>query len=183
MNMLPSMPILAVVGWKNSGKTGLVVRLVHALLQKRFRVSTVKHAHHQIDLDQPGRDSWRHREAGAHEAVVATATRLVLQKELRGCGEPSLEEIAARMEPVDILLAEGFKGENVPKIETWREACRRAPLAEEDRGIFAIAVEGGKDTLAKRHGELCADIPVLELGDSDAILAIIRERLGLTAAS
>lgn len=183
MNTQTPIPILAVVGWKNSGKTDLVVRLIRALLSQGLRVSTVKHAHHQIDMDQPGRDSWRHREAGAHEAVVVTATRFVLQQELRGRDQLSLGEISERLEPVDLLLAEGFKGENVPKIETWREVCGQAPLAIRDGDIFAIAVKGGKSALAKQYADLCTRMPVLELGDSAAILAVILERFDLKVAS
>ena len=176
-------PILAVVGWKNSGKTGLVTRLTGSLLQRGFSVSTAKHAHHAIDLDQPGRDSWRHREAGAHEVALVTATRFVLQQELRERSEPSLAEVAARLEPVDLLLAEGFKNARVAKIEAWRAACDQPPLALQDEDIFALAVEGGASVLAQQHPQLVERLPVFELEDSESILAIVIERMGLRLVS
>ena len=170
----PSLPpVLAVVGWKNSGKTGLVVRLVQALVRRGLSVSTIKHAHHNIDLDQPGRDSWRHREAGAHEVALATSNRLVIQQQLRaGEAPPTLLSIVARMARVDIILAEGFKHEPVAKLESWRPACRQPPLAAADSDIFAIAAEGGSAALAKQHPDLARRLPVLPLNDSDAILTL-----------
>ena len=174
-------PILAVVGWKNSGKTGLVVRLVQALARRGLSVSTIKHAHHNIDLDQPGRDSWRHREAGAREVALATSARLVLQQQLRaGETPPSLAEIAARMTPVDIILAEGFKREPVAKLESWRPACRQPPLAADDGSIFAIAAEGGRAALAEQHPALARRLPVLPLDDSDAILSLVLQNMNLS---
>ena len=163
-------PVVAIVGWKNSGKTGLVERLVGTAVRRGLRVSTAKHAHHAVDIDQPGRDSWRHREAGAHEVALVSASRFVLQRDLRGRAEPSLLEVAATLEPVDLIIAEGFKSSLAAKIEAWRPACEHAPLAAKDNSVFAIAVEGGASVLASRHPQLVKRLPVLELDDTEAIL-------------
>jgi len=129
--------VIGVVGWKNSGKTHLVVDLVRELNARDLIVSTVKHAHHGFDIDQPGKDSFQHREAGAREVMIASSQRWALMSE-HGRGErPSLQELVARMVPADVILAEGFKADPHPKIEIWRD--RSSPLiAREDRSIFAV---------------------------------------------
>ncbi|MGH7105457.1 MAG: molybdopterin-guanine dinucleotide biosynthesis protein B, partial [Acetobacteraceae bacterium] len=111
------MRIIGVVGWQGSGKTTLVCRLVPLLIGRGLRVSTLKHAHHGFDVDQPGKDSWAHRTAGATEVLVASANRWALMHELRGAPEPTLAALLSRMEPVDLVVAEGFKGESHPKLE------------------------------------------------------------------
>lgn len=174
-----SPPILAVVGWKNSGKTGLVVRLVAALAERGLRVSTAKHVHHDIDLERPGRDSWRHRQAGAREVALASDSRVILQEELRAAPMPSLAELAARMQPSDLIIAEGFKSESVAKLEAWRPACGQAPIAERDSRIFAVAVEGGSAALRQSRPRFQHRLPIVELDDTDAILSLIREHLRL----
>ena len=175
--MVREASIVAVVGWKNSGKTGLVERLVGESVRRGLRVSTAKHAHHAVDIDQPGRDSWRHREAGAHEVALVSASRFVLQRELRGRAEPSLLEVAATLESVDLLIAEGFKSSPVAKIEAWRDACDRPPLASKDDTVFALAVEGGSSTLSRRHPRLAERLPVFELGDAEGILTAVVNHL------
>lgn len=177
--MIKDTSIVAIVGWKNSGKTGLVERLVGAAVHRGLRVSTAKHAHHAVDIDQPGRDSWRHREAGAHEVALVSASRFVLQRELRSRAEPSLLEVAATLESVDLLIAEGFKSSPVAKIEAWRDVCDRPPLALKEDTIFALAVEGGADTLSHHHPRLVERLSVFELDDAESILTVAVEYLKL----
>lgn len=164
------MRILGIVGWKNNGKTTLVVRLVEHLTALGYRVSTMKHAHHEVDLDQPGKDTWRHREAGAHEVVLATARRWAVIHELRGVPEPPLEELLAKMSPVDLVLVEGFKRSAHPKIEVHRRERGTPLLARDDPTIVAVASDEPLPDLGR---------PVLPLDDVPAIAAFVRARLGL----
>ena len=134
--------IFGIAGWKNSGKTGLAVRLVSELVARGYRVSTIKHAHHDFDIDKVGADSYRHRQAGAHEVTIVSGTRYAIMHELRGAAEPSFEEILARIAPCDLVLIEGYKREPIPKIEARRlEAANRTPLAPQDPHIAAIAAD------------------------------------------
>ena len=133
------MKAFGVVGWKNGGKTTLVERLVAEIAGRGFRVSTVKHAHHGFDVDRPGRDSWRHREAGAAQVLVSSRRRWALMTELGGDDpELTLDELLARLSPADLVLVEGYKRDRHPKIEAWRAACRQAPLALTDPTIRAV---------------------------------------------
>ena len=121
--------VFGITGWKNSGKTTLTEKLVAELTRRGFRVSTVKHAHHDFDIDHEGADSYRHRLAGAVEVAVVSGRRWALMHELRGEDEPKLEEILARLAPCDLVLVEGYKREGHPKIETRRlDAKDTAPL-------------------------------------------------------
>jgi len=123
--------VFGIAGWKNSGKTGLAVRLVEEFTRRGYRISTIKHAHHDFDIDKVGADSYRHRQAGAHEVALVSVTRFAIMHELRGEPEPAFEEILARLGPCDLVLIEGYKREPVPKIEARRlEAKNREPLAE-----------------------------------------------------
>ena len=150
------MRVIGVVGYKDNGKTTLVVRLVAHLIERGLKVSTVKHAHHEVDLDQPGKDTYRHREAGAHEVVLATARRLAFIEELRGAPEPSLAEILGRMRPVDLVVVEGFKRGGHPKIEVHRGERGTPLLAAEDPAVAAVASDVPLEGLA---------VPVLDLND------------------
>ena len=153
--------IFGIAGWKNSGKTGLAVRLVTELVARGYTVSTIKHAHHDFDIDKVGADSWRHREAGAHEVTIVSGTRYAIMHELRGAPEPSLAEVLARLAPCDIVLIEGYKREPVPKIEARRlAAANRAPLATADPHIRAIAAD---------HAVEGESLPVFDLDDTQAI--------------
>ena len=114
------MKVYGIIGWQNSGKTTLVEALLAEITGRGYSVSTIKHAHHDVDLDRPGKDSWRHRQAGATEVVLATAHRFALMREYRG-PEPRLEEILARLAPVDLVLIEGYKRDLHPKIEVFRD--------------------------------------------------------------
>jgi molybdopterin-guanine dinucleotide biosynthesis adapter protein len=161
--------IFGIAGWKNSGKTGLAVRLVTELTARGYRVSTIKHAHHDFDIDKVGADSWRHREAGAHEVTIVSGTRYAIMHELRGAPEPTLEEVLARLAPCDIVLIEGYKREPVPKIEARRvEAANRTPLAPTDPHIRAIAAD---------HAIEGDGLPVFDLDDTlaiaDFVLAVL----------
>ena len=112
--------------WSGSGKTTLLVQLIPALLRRGLTVSTLKHAHHNFDVDQPGKDSYRHREAGATEVLVASDNRWALMHELRGAAEPSLEELLTHLAPVDLVIVEGFKRSSLPKLEIHRLLGRQA---------------------------------------------------------
>ena len=120
--------VFGITGWKNSGKTGLAARLVTEFTRRGYRVSTVKHAHHDFDIDKPGADSFRHREAGAHEVAIVSGTRFAIMHELRDAPEPALADILTRLAPCDLVLIEGYKREPIPKIEARRlEAKNREP--------------------------------------------------------
>ncbi len=114
------MRLYGVVGWKNAGKTGLMERLVTEITGRGFSVSTVKHAHHAFDVDHPGKDSHRHRVAGASEVLLASRKRVALMQELRGADEPALAELLGKLAPVDLVLIEGYKRDAHPKIEAHR---------------------------------------------------------------
>ena len=136
------MRVFGLAAWSGSGKTTLLTRLLPELTGRGLLVSTVKHAHHAFDLDQPGKDSWRHREAGATEVLIASGTRWALQHELRGAAEPSLEELVGHMSEVDLLLVEGFKRHDHPKLEILRPSLGKELLHPSDPLICAIyAVE------------------------------------------
>ena len=135
------MKIFGVVGWKNSGKTTLIAGLLRELSARGLMVSSVKHAHHAFDLDQPGKDSFQHREAGAHQVLIASHTRWALMHELRGTPEPGLSELLTHLAPVDLVLVEGFKGEPHSKLEVRRADASGPLLADSDPNIVAIAAD------------------------------------------
>ena len=127
------MRVIGFAGWSGAGKTTLIVRLIPELNRRGFSVSTIKHAHHNFDLDQPGKDSYEHRAAGAEEVLVASANRVALMRELRGAPEPSLAELLRLLKNVDLVLVEGFKRDPLPKIEVFRAANGKPPLYPDDR--------------------------------------------------
>jgi molybdopterin-guanine dinucleotide biosynthesis protein B len=135
---LRAMRVIGFAGWSGAGKTTLIVKLIPELNRRGFSVSTVKHAHHDFDLDQPGKDSYEHRAAGAEEVLVASANRVALMRELRGAPEPSLSELLRLLKPVDLVLVEGFKRDPLPKIEIFRAANGKPPLYPDDRNIVAL---------------------------------------------
>ncbi len=163
------MKIWGITGWKNTGKTGLTERLVAEFTARGLRVSTVKHAHHSADLDRPGTDSDRHRQAGAAEVAVVSPVRVAYLRELRGAAEPPLGEVLAAMAPADLILIEGYKRDRHPKIETYRTAAGQALIAPDDATIRAVA----SDT------ELTLDRPVFALDDTAAIADFITAELDL----
>ena len=163
--------IFGISGWKNSGKTGLAVRLVAEFTRRGYRISTIKHAHHDFDIDKVGADSYRHREAGAHEVTIVSGTRYAIMHELRGAPEPSFDEILARLAPADLVLIEGYKREPIPKIEARRrEAANREPLAPNDPHIVAIAAD---------HPVADTALPVFDLDDTMAIADFVARITGL----
>jgi molybdopterin-guanine dinucleotide biosynthesis protein B len=135
------MRIIGLAGWSGAGKTTLLRRLIPTLIARGLKVSTLKHAHHTFDIDQPGKDSWEHRQAGAEEVLVASAARWALIHELRDEAEPGLPELLARMRPVDLVLIEGFKRDSHPKIEVYRSANAKPPLHPGDPSIIAVAAD------------------------------------------
>ncbi len=165
------MRILGLAGWSGSGKTTLLVGLVPALAARGVTVSTVKHAHHDVDIDRPGKDSYRHREAGAVEVVLSTAKRWALVRELRGAPEPSVDELVARLAPVDLVLVEGFKRDAHPKIEVHRPETGLPLLCEQDPSVIAVASDAPVSGLS---------IPVLDLNDPAAIADFIIAHYGLS---
>lgn len=133
-------PIFGVTGWKNSGKTTLTSRLISELVGRGYRVHAIKHAHHAFDIDREGTDSWRHRTAGATETAIVSGARWALMHELRDDEEPTMREVIARLAPADIVIVEGYKREDHPKIECRRtEARKHEKLAPRDPAIVAIA--------------------------------------------
>lgn len=163
------MRIYGVVGWKNAGKTGLMERLVGDLVGRGISISTVKHAHHSFDVDQTGRDSHRHRVAGASEVMLASGTRWALMHELRGDPEPDLEALLARMSPVDLVLVEGFKRARHPKVEAHRAETGNPLIAIDDPSIRALASDVALDI----------DRPVFDLNDTVSIADFILKEVGL----
>jgi len=131
--------VFGIVGWKNSGKTTLVEALVAEFARRGLRVSTIKHAHHEFDIDVPGKDSHRHRTAGASQVLIASRTRRALMSEIRDEPEPSLDELLRQLDPCDLVLVEGFKNGNHPKIEVLRDANFDLRLADRDPTIAAVA--------------------------------------------
>lgn len=163
------MKLWGVAGWKNSGKTGLMERLVANFTHQGLRVSTVKHAHHAFDIDHPGKDSYRHRAAGANEVLLSSGNRWALMHELRGADEPDLQTLLAKLSPVDLVLVEGFKTSTHPKIEAHRPETNQPLLAPGDPTIRAVASTGSPET----------DVPLFHHDDTASIAAFIGKELGL----
>lgn len=164
------MKLIGLAGWSGSGKTTLLVQLIPALTRRGISVSTVKHAHHMFDVDRPGKDSYRHREAGATEVLVGSAHRWALMHEHRGEPEPTLQELLPKLSPVDLVIVEGFKREGHPKIEIYREEVGKPPLYPEDPNIVAVATD------ARLPG---CPLPLLDLNDVEAIAGFVVSRFDL----
>jgi len=164
------MKLWGVVGWKNTGKTGLMERLVTEFTGRGLRVSTLKHAHHRFDIDHPGKDSHRHRVAGATEVLLASRNRWALMHELRDEEEPALETLLAKLTPVDLVLIEGYKRDNHPKVEAHRGAVNTPLIALDDPSVKAVASDSG----ATAEGR-----PTFDLNDTLAIADFIAGELEL----
>jgi molybdopterin-guanine dinucleotide biosynthesis protein B len=162
------MRIFGLAGWSGSGKTTLLTAVIPELVGRGITVSTIKHAHHEFDIDRPGKDSWRHRQAGASEVMVASARRWALMHELRGAAEPTLEELVAQVSPVDLLLVEGWKRHPHPKIEVHRPSLGKPLIYPDDSHVVAIAADE----------PLVAPIPLLPLDDAPAVARFIADHLG-----
>jgi molybdopterin-guanine dinucleotide biosynthesis protein B len=153
-------------GFSGAGKTTLIERLIPRLVAAGLRVSLIKHAHHRFDIDKPGKDSWRHREAGASEVLIASDQRWALMHELRGDPEPDLQTLLQRFAPCDLVLVEGYKRARIPKLEVHRPELGKPLLSPQDPDILALASDVPMD---------CA-LPQFRLNDYDAITAfVIRE--------
>jgi molybdopterin-guanine dinucleotide biosynthesis protein B len=163
------MKIFGVTGWKNSGKTGLMERLITEFTARGLSVSSIKHAHHSFDIDHPGRDSYRHRDAGARQVLLASRNRWALMHELRDEDEPSLGDLLKQLSPVDLVLIEGYKRDRHPKIEAHRKETGQPLIAPEDETIVAVA----SDT------SVTIDRPVLDLNATAAIANFIAQYLEL----
>jgi molybdopterin-guanine dinucleotide biosynthesis protein MobB len=167
------MYVLGLAGWSGSGKTTLLAKLIPLFTAQGIAVSTIKHAHHDFDVDQPGKDSWVHRQAGAAEVLVASSRRFALMREFRGAPEPNLAELLAKMRPVDIILVEGFKRDPIPKIEVYRPELGKAPLYRDDDRVIAVASPTQIDT----------ELPWMPLNAPDVIAAFIMEQANIARRS
>ena len=155
--------VIGVTGWSGSGKTALIVRLIPELAARGYRVATVKHAHHTFEIDTPGKDSFEHRAAGASEVIVSSAKRWAIMHENRDQAEPALEELVAKLSPVDIVLVEGFKNEKHKKIEVHRPTTGAEPICATNTSIVAVATD------VVMSAGVAGVIPVLDLNDISAI--------------
>jgi molybdopterin-guanine dinucleotide biosynthesis protein B len=156
-------------GWSGSGKTTLIEKLIPLFVQRGLKVALIKHAHHTFDVDQPGKDSYRHREAGCIEILVSSSRRWALVHELRGAPEPGFPELLARLSPADLVLVEGFKRERLPKLEVYRAVTGEPLLHPEDKDIVAIATDAPVDT----------GLPQLDINDARAIAGFVLRHVGL----
>jgi len=158
--------LIGLAGWSGSGKTTLLAKLLPTLIARGRSVSTLKHAHHQFDVDQPGKDSHTHRLAGAREVLVSSARRWALMHELRDEAEPTLRELVVHLSPVDLVIVEGFKAENHHKLEVHRSAIGKPLLYPNDPNIVAIASDSRPTN---------APLPWADLNDIEAIANLIDE--------
>jgi molybdopterin-guanine dinucleotide biosynthesis protein B len=170
---LTQMQVFGIAGWSGSGKTRLMKGLIPALTKHGLTVSTLKHAHHSFDIDVPGKDSYEHRAAGACEVMISSANRWALMHELKGMPEPRLDDLIARMTPVDLLLVEGFKWEAHPKLEVHRPSVGKPLLQPDDPHIVAVASDEPLEGLG---------VPLLDINDAVGIADFIVARCRLLAA-
>jgi molybdopterin-guanine dinucleotide biosynthesis protein B len=161
--------VLGLVGWSGSGKTTLLTALIPLFRDRGLKISTIKHAHHALELDRPGKDSYRHRHAGAEETILANSARFALFSEHRDAPEPDLGALVARLAPVDLVLVEGFKGYTFPKLEIFRPALGKPALWPEMSVMAVVSDAAVKD---------CA-VPVLDLNAPEQVAYFIMARLGL----
>jgi molybdopterin-guanine dinucleotide biosynthesis protein B len=175
------MRIIGLAGWSGSGKTTLLTRVIPRLVARGLAVSTLKHAHHAFDVDQPGKDSHSHRMAGATEVLVGSANRWALVHELRGDAEPALDALIRKLSPVDLVLIEGYKRAPHPKLEVYRAALGKPLLHPDDPAIVAIASDtplpaAGIPVVDLDDVERVADLLVRHAAPLDAVLAQVGQR-------
>ena len=163
------MKVFGFAGWSGSGKTTLIEKLIPLFVERGLRIALVKHAHHTFDVDQPGKDSYRHRHAGSTEVLVTSSRRWVLMHELRGAAEPGLAEHLARLSPCDLVLVEGFKRERIPKLEVYRAHVGEPLLHPHDADIVAIASDERLETR----------LPQFDLNDPAAVADFVLSHVGL----
>ena len=166
------MKIIGIAGYSGSGKTTLIEKVIPVLVREGLRVSLIKHAHHEFDVDQPGKDSYRHRHAGCAEVLISSSKRWALMHELRGAEEAGLPEQLKRLSPCDLVIVEGYKSEPIPKVEVHRAAGHTPLLHPEDKQVVAVATDEPLDT----------DLPQLNLDDPEAVARFIIQYLGLHRA-
>jgi len=178
-----SLPIVGFVAYSGTGKTTLIEQLITFLTERSYKVSVIKHTHHHFDIDKPGKDSYRHREAGASEVLMLSDQRWVLMHELRQSPEPTIEQQLSMLSPCDLVIVEGFKDAKIPKIELWRhehDECSSNPLkANQDNFIQALAYPGGIDAVNKP--DLTRDIPVLDLDNIEEVAQQVLSIAGILA--
>lgn len=167
------MKVFGFAGWSGSGKTTLLCKLIPELVSRGLKVSTLKHAHHNFDVDKPGKDSYEHRQAGASEVMISSGNRWALMHELRGADEPKVEDLVGRMSPVDLLLIEGFKKSSHPKLEIHRPAVGKPLLHPDDSYVVAVASDQALEDLP---------LPSLDLNDVSGIADFIIAHCGLANA-
>lgn len=163
------MKLISIAGYSGSGKTTLIEKVIPCLVTEGFRVSLIKHAHHEFDVDVPGKDSHRHRMAGATEVMVSSGNRWALMHELRGEDEPMLGAQLAHLSPCDVVIVEGWKHHPIPKIEVHRKLADKPLLFPEDKYVVALATDE----------KLATDLPQFGLEDAQAVAAFIIQHLGL----
>ncbi len=168
--------VFGITGWKNSGKTSLVVNLIESLSQRGLRVSTLKHAHHHFDIDKPGTDSHKHREAGAREVLIASGNRWALMHEIIDEQEASMNDLLERMSPVDLVIIEGYKLGTHPKLQVIREANNTDALPESSSNLVALV----SDAKLKAQDYGC-DGPVFDLNDVETVAQFIIDYCDLPA--
>ena len=168
------MKVFGLIGWTNAGKTTLMVNLLPELISRGLKVSTMKHGHHDFDIDKAGKDSFRHREAGATEVLLTSASRWALMHELRGAPEQSIEDLIGHMTSVDLLLIEGFKTHRHVKLEIHRPAEGKPLICLDDPDVVAVACDQSLPDV---------DLPVLDLNDIPAIADFIISHCGLESLS
>lgn len=166
------MKVIGIAGYSGSGKTTLIEKVIPLLVREGLRVSLIKHAHHTFDVDHPGKDSWRHRQAGCAEVLVSSGDRWALMHELRGAPEPSLTEQLRRFSPCDVVIVEGYKSEPIPRIEVHRRESRAPLLYPDDPNVVAVATDEPLDTTLPQFG----------LDDAPGVARFVMRHLGLGRA-
>jgi molybdopterin-guanine dinucleotide biosynthesis protein B len=166
------MKVIGIAGYSGSGKTTLIEKLIPLLVREGMRVSLIKHAHHEFDVDQPGKDSWRHRHAGCAEVLISSSKRWALMHELRGTAEPGLQDQLRHLSPCDLVIVEGYKNEAIPKVEVHRRDGHTPVLYPTDPQVVAVATDEFLDT----------ELPQLDVDDPEDVARFILQHLGLNRA-
>ena len=166
------MKVIGIAGYSGSGKTTLIEKLIPVLVREGLRVSLIKHAHHEFDVDQPGKDSYRHRHAGCTEVLVSSSKRWALMHELRGAAEPTLQEQLKHLSPCDLVIVEGYKNQPMAKIEVHRRDSHAPVLYPDDANVVAVATDEPLDTA----------LPQIDVNDAEAVVRFILHHLGLDRA-
>ena len=165
--------VFGFAGWSGSGKTTLIEQVIPRLVARGISVSLIKHAHHRFDVDQPGKDSYRHRHAGCTEVLITSGVRWALMHELRGADELALPEALARLSRCDLALVEGYKAYPMPKLEVYRPEIGKPPLHPHDPHIVGIATDRPDALPTGANGVVAAGLPLLPLDDADGIATFV----------